>query len=168
MGNHDYYTEDPRRLCDLLEGCGVELLQNRSIVVEAGEGRFVLGGVDDLLGGHPDFSQALRGRTRELPTVMLSHNPDVFPEAARCGVSLLLAGHTHGGQIRIPGLSVLVRMSRYHLDEGRYAVDDSELVVSRGLGVTGLPLRIACPPEALLLTLHPAPSAEDSLMGSGG
>jgi len=97
----------------------------------------------------------LSGHRDGMPTVVMSHNPDVFPEAVRHGVSLLLAGHTHGGQIRIPGLSVLVRMSRFRLDEGRYAVDGSELIVSRGLGVTGLPLRFACPPEALSLSLTP-------------
>jgi predicted MPP superfamily phosphohydrolase len=63
----------------------------------------------------------------------------------------VLSGHTHGGQIRIPGLPVLVRQSRYRLDEGRYALNGSELVVSRGLGADGLPLRVACSPEAILL-----------------
>lgn len=156
LGNHDYYTEDTDRLCGILEDSGIELLQNRSVIVEKDDARFHLGGVDDLLGGQPDFQQALEGRQNGLPTVVMSHNPDVFPEAVRHRVSLLLAGHTHGGQIRIPGLHVLVRMSRYRLDEGRFAVDDSELIVSRGLGVTGLPLRFACPPEALLLSLTPA------------
>jgi predicted MPP superfamily phosphohydrolase len=56
-------------------------------------------------------------------------------------------------------MSVLVRMSRFHLDHGRFMVDGSELIVSRGLGVTGLPIRIACPPEALLLTFEPGPSS---------
>ena len=173
LGNHDYYTEDTNRLCRLLESSGIDLLQNRSVIVERTEARFVLGGVDDLLGGRPDFARALRARPADLPTVVLSHNPDVFPEAARRGVSLLLAGHTHGGQVRVPGLPVLVRMSRYRLDEGRYAVDDSELIVSRGLGVTGLPLRIACPPEALLVTLQPAhgsgcESASKSRVSSSG
>jgi hypothetical protein len=68
---------------------------------------------------------------------------------------LVLAGHTHGGQWRLPGLPVLVRMSRYRLDEGRYFAGDSQLVVSRGLGATGLPFRMGCPPEAVLLTLQP-------------
>ena len=156
LGNHDYYTEDPPRLSDLVEGAGIELLQNRSVPIAKGDGRFLLGGVDDLLCGTPDFRGALRDREDGVPTVIMSHNPDVFPEAVKRGVSLVLAGHTHGGQIRMPGLSVLVRMSRYHLDHGRFAVEDSELIVSRGLGVTGLPLRFACPPEALFLTFVPA------------
>ena len=156
LGNHDYYTNDTQRLCGILEDAGIELLQNRSVTIETGDARFLLGGVDDLLGGRPNFQQALDGHRQGMPTVVMSHNPDVFPEAARHRVSLLVAGHTHGGQVRIPGLSVLVRMSRYRLDEGRFVVDESELIVSRGLGVTGLPIRVACPPEALLLTLVPA------------
>jgi predicted MPP superfamily phosphohydrolase len=162
LGNHDYYTEDVGRLSGLLEGFGVELLQNRAVAIEHGAARFLLGGVDDLLGGRPDFETALAGRRQGEPTVILSHNPDVFPEAVERGVSLVVAGHTHGGQIRVPGLSVLVRMSRFHLDHGRFMVDGSELIVSRGLGVTGLPIRIACPPEALLLTFEPAPSSPRS------
>ena len=153
LGNHDYYTEDTDCVSALLESAGIELLQNRSVTIEHGDARFLLGGVDDLLGGNPDFFQALDGHRTEMPSVVMSHNPDVFPTAVEHGVSLLLAGHTHGGQIRVPGLSVLVRMSRYRLDEGRFAVGDSELIVSKGLGVTGLPLRVACPPEALFLTL---------------
>ena len=153
LGNHDYYTENVDELSSLLENAGIELLQNRSVTVEKQGARFLLGGVDDLLWGVPDFRRALKGHGDSLPRVMMSHNPDVFPAAVENGVSLLLAGHTHGGQIRVPGLSVLVRMSRYRLDEGRYAVDGSELIVSRGLGATGLPLRVACPPEALLLSL---------------
>jgi hypothetical protein len=86
--------------------------------------------------------------------VLVSHNPDILFEASAKGVDLVLAGHTHGGQIRIPGLPVLVRMSRYRLDEGRYRHGATELVVSRGLGTVGLPVRIVCPPEAVLLTLR--------------
>lgn len=156
LGNHDYYTGDVARLSDLLLDAGIELLQNDSVTIERGSGRFLLAGVDDLLGGVPRFDLALAARQDGVPTVVMSHNPDVFPEAIEHEVSLVLAGHTHGGQIRIPGLPVLVRMSRYRLDEGRFQVGGSELLVTRGLGVTGLPLRFACPPEALLLNLVPA------------
>jgi predicted MPP superfamily phosphohydrolase len=80
----------------------------------------------------------------------------VFFAAAARGAEVVLSGHTHGGQIRVPGLPVLVRQSRFRLDEGRYSLPGSELVVSRGLGTTGLPLRLFCPPEAVLLHLRAA------------
>ena len=155
LGNHDYYTRQVAKISELLASAGVELLRNDSTIVEKGGSRFLLAGVDDLLCGSPRMDRALAGRPAGMPTVMMSHNPDLFPEAVEHGVELVLAGHTHGGQIRVPGLPVLVRMSRYRLDEGRFQAEDSELIVTRGLGVTGLPIRVACPPEALLLELVP-------------
>jgi len=156
LGNHDHYTGEPESLCRMLETAGIQLLQNRSVMIERGDGRLFLAGVDDLLCGDPRLDEALKGRSDGTPSLLLSHNPDVFPEAVNRGVSLVLAGHTHGGQWRLPGLPVLVRMSRYSLDEGRYQAGRSQLVVSRGLGATGFPFRIGCPPEAVLLTLYPS------------
>ena len=113
-----------------------------------------LAGVDDMLVGSPDLDLALRHT--EPPVILLCHHPDLLFEAARHGVSLMLSGHTHAGQIRIPGFPVLVRQSRYRLDEGRYRYRETELVVSRGIGAVGVPFRLACPPEAVLLTLRGA------------
>jgi predicted MPP superfamily phosphohydrolase len=144
----------------LLEKAGIPVLHNRAVPLDRGPGRVVLAGIDDSNAGRPDLPAAL-GEARSLqpgpetPVLLLSHNPDVFFDAARSGVCLTLAGHTHGGQIRAPGLPVLVRMSRYHLDHGRYVYGDAELVVSRGIGVSGVPLRLACSPEVVLVRLHP-------------
>jgi predicted MPP superfamily phosphohydrolase len=159
LGNHDHYTEDTRRLAEMIEETGVRLLHNDAVAVERNGGRLVLAGIDDLYCGRPDLPRAL-GAARAIgdvdPVVLLSHNPDVFFDAAAEGVSLVLAGHTHAGQVRIPGLPVLSRMSRYRLDEGRFRFERAELLVSRGLGVVGLPLRTFCPPEALLIELRRA------------
>lgn len=155
LGNHDYYTGDAPGVQRVLEACGIRFLQNESVELRRGEGSLLLAGIDDLLQGRPCLASALEGRDRKGPSLLLSHNPDILPEAARRGVSLVLSGHTHGGQVRVPGLPVLVRQSRLRLDEGRFRAGGTELVVSRGLGVVGLPLRLACPPEAVLLTLRP-------------
>jgi uncharacterized protein len=154
-GNHEHFSGDPARVGEILEGVGITWLHNRSTWLSRGGSRILLAGIDDLMLGDPDLDVALE-RTEDETTVslLLSHNPDIFFDAAVRGVSLVLSGHTHGGQIRIPGRPVLARASRYHLDEGRYAVDDSELVVSRGIGATGLPFRIACSPEVVLVTLR--------------
>lgn len=170
LGNHDHYTEDPELLVSLVEKAGVRLLQNRAVALERDGGRLVLAGIDDLNSGASDLDAALAeadelrrptgrsipdgSKSNGAPVILLSHNPDVFFDAARRGVSLVLAGHTHGGQVRLPGLPVLVRMSRYRLDQGRYCFNGSELIVSRGLGASGLPLRIGCPPEAVRITLR--------------
>ena len=152
LGNHDHYTGDPLGVVRFLEGAGVQMLMNRAVKLERGGAVLHLAGIDDLNSGAPDLEAALTGP----PHLLLSHNPDVFFVAALRGVPLVLSGHTHGGQVRIPGLPVLVRMSRFRLDEGHYATGDAQLVVSRGLGVSGIPLRAFCPPEAVLLTLQPA------------
>jgi len=155
LGNHDHYTGDPNRLCREMEDAGIGMLQNRHTVLQRDGDRLALAGIDDLAFGRPDLDQALTGLPGGLPVVLVSHNPDVFFDAARKKVDLVLSGHTHGGQIRCPGLPVLVRMSRFRLDEGRYEAAGSELVVSRGLGAVGLPFRFACPPEVVLLILRP-------------
>ena len=159
LGNHDHYTGDPDRLRAMIEDVGIRVLHNRSVTLARDGGALSLAGVDDLVAGRPDLGAALDDT--ESPVLLLAHNPDVAFDAARRGVALMLSGHTHGGQIRVPGLPVLARQSRYRLDEGRYRVGSMDLVVSRGLGATGLPVRIACPPEAVVITLR----ARDRLLG---
>ena len=153
LGNHDHYSGEPQRVLAGAEAAGIRVLHNRSHELERAGSRLSLAGVDDLLMGRPDLDAALAG-TRP-PVVLLSHNPDLFFEAAARGVALMLSGHTHAGQVRIPGMPVIVRQSRFRLDEGRFRHRGSELIVSRGLGAVGLPLRLACPPEAVLVTLRP-------------
>ncbi len=154
LGNHDHYTARPARLRELLDRAGIAVLHNRAVALRRRGAELWLAGIDDALVGRPDLDLAL-AETRP-PVVLLSHHPDPFFDAARRGVSLMLSGHTHGGQVRIPGLPVLVRQSRFRLDEGRYRTGRSELVVSRGLGAVGFPWRVACPPEGVLLRLRAA------------
>jgi len=155
LGNHDHYTRRPDAVRAILSGCGFRVLHNDAAPVERRGSRLALAGIDDFNAGHPRLDAALAAASRiGGPVVLASHNPDVFFDAAQAGVALVLSGHTHGGQVRIPGRGVLVRMSRYRLDEGRYAWNGAEIIVSRGIGVSGLPLRLACPPEATLVTLR--------------
>jgi predicted MPP superfamily phosphohydrolase len=86
---------------------------------------------------------------------LLAHNPDFFYEAEARGVPLMLSGHTHGGQIRLPGGPAIIRQSRYCLDEGVYAYRSALLVVSRGLGSVALPFRWGADPEAVLIDIVP-------------
>jgi predicted MPP superfamily phosphohydrolase len=156
FGNHDHYTGDLAGVSRFFASCGVTVLNNDAIALSRGGARIGLAGIDDWNIGRPDLEKAVakaRAIAPAAPVVLISHNPDVFPEAAARGVALTLSGHTHGGQVRIPGRPVLVRMSRYRLDEGRFEHEGKHLVVSRGVGVSGIPLRIACSPEAVLVTL---------------
>ena len=160
FGNHDHYTGDIEGVGRFFETCGVRVLNNDAIALSRGGARIALAGIDDWNTGRPDLALAMDRSVRvapDAPIVLISHNPDASLEAAARGVALTLSGHTHGGQVRIPGRPVLVRMSRFWLDEGRFEHDGAHIVVSRGLGVSGIPLRIACAPEALLVTLRVAP-----------
>jgi predicted MPP superfamily phosphohydrolase len=153
LGNHDHYTRQPDAVIRILAGFGIRTLHNRSVALERDGACLSLAGVDDLNLGTPDLDAALAGTVP--PVILLSHNPDLLFEAARMGVALVLSGHTHAGQIRLPRLPVLVRQSRFRLDQGRYRHRATELVVSRGLGAVGIPFRLNCPPEAVLLRLVP-------------
>jgi predicted MPP superfamily phosphohydrolase len=151
LGNHDHYSREPARLRKMIRAAGIEVLHNEAIELRRAGESLSIAGVDDMLLGDPDLDRALAG-TRG-PVVLLSHNPDLLFEAARRGVRLMLSGHTHGGQVRLPRLGVLVRQSRYRLDEGRFRAGETELIVSRGLGAVALPQRVHCPPEGVLVRL---------------
>ena len=86
---------------------------------------------------------------------MLAHTPDVIRDAARLDVDLMLSGHTHGGQIRLPLLGATVVPSRYghRYAAGEFHVEGTTLYVSRGLGTVRFPIRFLCRPELALLTL---------------
>ena len=151
MGNHDHYTGEIETVIASAEEAGITVLHNRCHQLRRGGETLSLAGVDDLVMGGPDLDAALDGA--ENPVILVSHNPDMLFDAARRGVALMLSGHTHGGQVRLPGLPVLVRQSRYRLDEGRFEVGGTQAIVTRGLGAVGVPLRFRCAPEALWLTL---------------
>jgi len=151
FGNHDYFNGDPEGVQERLKSIGISTLKNQSVVLTHGDGRFVLGGIDDLLLGTPDWDQLLAANGP--PNLLLAHNPDFFYEAEARGAALVLSGHTHGGQIRFRGGPPLVRQSRFSLDEGAYSYGSSLLVVSRGLGAVGLPWRIGADPEAVLIQI---------------
>ncbi|GAA5533554.1 metallophosphoesterase [Deinococcus aluminii] len=115
-----------------------------------------VGGVDDFWFGRPDPGAALAG-AGERATLLLSHNPDLLPELPG-PAGLVLCGHTHGGQLRLPLIGAPVVPSRYGQ---RYALGwvrgayGTPAYVSRGLGTSGVPLRNLCAPEVTVLTLTP-------------
>ncbi len=148
-GNHDYFGGDPQGIRQRLSAIGINTLNNESTHVKHGSATFVLGGIDDLLLGKPDWDQLLA--MNGPPHLLLAHHPDFFYQAEARNVALVLSGHTHGGQIRPPWTPPLVRQSKYCLDEGAYAYNSSRLIVSRGLGSVGLPLRYGADPEAVLI-----------------
>lgn len=152
-GNHDYFTGETERMRELLASVGLRTLRNESRVLR---GDLVVGGIDDRTLGTPDWAALLAAHGA--PHLLLAHNPDDFYDAERRGVALVVSGHTHGGQIRLPASSPLVRQSRFCLDEGLYVHGSGMLAVTRGVGAVGLPWRTGAHPEAVLLDVRSAGS----------
>ncbi len=151
-GNHDYW-EGLHDVRAALQVAGIPLLLNEHRRIEWRGAPFWLVGVDDLWDGVLDFKMALRGVPPGAFKILLGHEPDLADEAAQFGFALHLAGHVHGGHVRLPGIGPLAR-PRFGLRylEGLYNVQGMTLYVSRGLG--GAPLRLLCPPEAAIITLR--------------
>jgi uncharacterized protein len=156
FGNHDYFTGEPRRIRDLLASIHIRVLCNESRVLRGDHGDFVVGGIDDRTLGTPYWGRLTAAHGP--PHLLLAHNPDDFYEAERRGVALVLSGHTHGGQIRLPAGPPIVRQSYFCLDEGLYVHGSTMLAVTRGLGAVGLPWRMGANPEAVLLRIRTAPA----------
>ncbi|MCI0487655.1 MAG: metallophosphoesterase [Blastocatellia bacterium] len=157
LGNHDIFSRSERALARGFAEYGFKLLRNENFCVDIDGARLNVIGVD-FIGRRSEQSSlddALRGISLEGTTVLLSHSPDTFDRAARLGIDLVLAGHTHGGQIALTiGDLILTpaRMVTMFL-AGLFRIGDSHLYVNRGLGTTGPPIRINAPPEITHITL---------------
>lgn len=158
LGNHDFWVA-PRMIASRLREAGIVVLRNESAVIFRGGARLHVAGVDDIWARADDLGKALAGVDRDGPIVLLCHNPDLAPQASSHGVSLLLAGHTHGGQVRLPVLGPLVVPSKYGKlwAAGLHRVGPMLLYVNRGVGLIAPPVRFLCPPEVTLLELRRAP-----------
>jgi predicted MPP superfamily phosphohydrolase len=153
-GNHDHFWGPDLGLwTSFLQEQGVEVLTNRGRRIERDGDSLWLCGVDDLTEGAPDLAAALRGRRDDEPTVLLSHHPDFFFEAAAVDVDQVVSGHTHGGQIRVAGWAP-IHHSRFGYERGWFRENDCRLYVGRGVGVTLLPVRIDANPEVPIVTLR--------------
>jgi predicted MPP superfamily phosphohydrolase len=154
MGNHDYYTSSAR-VTSALQAEGIQCLANQSVAIEQDGARFWLAGLDDLFSGTADLQKTLHRIPADEATVLLVHEPDYADVVARHPVDLQLSGHSHGGQIRIPGLGPLFLpdFARKYV-WGLYRIGELILYTNPGLGTIGLPMRWNCPPEITLLTLR--------------
>ncbi|MFO0956348.1 MAG: metallophosphoesterase [Isosphaeraceae bacterium] len=150
LGNHDLFCDLPP-LRRAIEAAGVIDLDGRWTSISIGEGRLTLGGTCAPWGPPLDPATRPEGDC----TIVLSHTPDRFPGLARMGVDLVLSGHNHGGQIRLPGIGPVLMPSIYsrRYDQGWFSIGDSRLFVGRGIGGAN-PLRYNCPIEISRITLR--------------
>lgn len=170
MGNHDWWEGGRHGVVQReFKQAGIPLIDNdrriltldRKLVARAASG-LCIAGVGDLWTHHQDYKRALGGLPGDMPRVLLSHNPDVAeePELARCGcrVDVQLSGHTHGGQIWVPGMGTPVVPSKYGQKYAQGWVDGpvSRVFVCRGVGMSVLPLRCGVRPEIAVLEFRTA------------
>jgi len=154
LGNHDA-AADSIQVVSALHGHGIPVLLNRSVPLERGNARIWLAGIDDALEGRPDLEAALHKIPSGEPIVLLAHEPDFADDAVLSPVDLQLSGHSHGGQIWIPGIGApwLPALGRKY-PRGIYRLGNLTLYTNIGIGTIRLPIRINCPPEITLITLR--------------
>ncbi|GAB6876370.1 metallophosphoesterase [Thermaerobacter litoralis] len=156
-GNHDHLYGWYGLRRDL-EAAGVQVLVNRGVQVGSGAAAIFLAGVDDPHTGRHDLGAALAGAPPGLPVVLLAHAPadGIRQEAARRGVALALAGHTHGGQVRLPLVGALWIPGQGWFptyDRGWFPVAGTWWYINTGLGTPRPWIRLLCRPEVVLLEL---------------
>jgi predicted MPP superfamily phosphohydrolase len=164
LGNHDFYagadtvTAALRRLTDFT------VLRDAGTEVQVGDGVLRVLGVDDLgrdwargVLEHPALPGLVARNSDGHPLLLLSHRPDCFPQAAGLGVSLVLSGHTHGGQLALPawlgGRPTNLAQFITEFDRGLYRENGATLYVNRGLGFTGQKIRLFTPREVACIEL---------------
>jgi predicted MPP superfamily phosphohydrolase len=157
-GNHEYYSGAPGWV-EHMTSLGWEWLHNRHVVVERDGARLVIAGVDDRTAGgsgvpghRADHAAALAGAEKDLPVLLLAHQPAQIGRAVEHGVDLQLSGHTHGGQMW--PFHLLVRLDQPVLQGLSRHGERTQLYTSRGTGFWGPPFRIFAPSEITVLTLH--------------
>lgn len=159
LGNHEYWTGAVDRAADACRHAGAHLLVNEAVPIDVGDARCWLCGVDDIWEGRPDLDSTLANLPREHLKILLCHEPDFADEAARHGIHLQLSGHSHGGQVRLPGAGpiVLPRYAhKYPYRLQQVGETRTQVYTTSGVGVTFPPIRINCRPEVALLTLRRA------------
>jgi predicted MPP superfamily phosphohydrolase len=157
LGNHDHYT-DKELTTRALERSHIQVMNNINTTLRRGPDSFQLAGIDDWSWGGADWQRVMKGIDLKRPTVLLSHQPMVLDFEQTQNVSLILSGHTHGGQIQLPGIGAPAGwfMKELKYDQGLFRRGKTQLYVSRGTGVIGLPVRFGARPEISVLRLRHA------------
>jgi len=169
LGNHEYDCNDwneatwdrpkgfdsAQRTKRALERLGITMLVNEWVEVKTDSGQFFVGGVDDSCTGRDRIAEAIPEIGKNSPIILMAHNPDIILEGKSKRPHLIVSGHTHGGQIRLPFIgpvpSLPTQLGRKY-DQGIFEVDyNSKLVITRGVGESSPRTRLFGPPEILVL-----------------
>jgi hypothetical protein len=163
LGNHDCHT-NPEIITEALRDNQHTVLRNQAIPIETNGTRFWLAGLEDVLKQHPDPESTLHSVPAGECVVAAVHEPDYADELRKYPVDFVAAGHSHGGQVRFPGIGTVYLpegAQKYPL--GHYQLGELQLYTNRGIGVIGLPVRFLCPPELTVFTLRNEHSAKPAV-----
>jgi uncharacterized protein len=155
MGNHDSVV-GARYVIGPLREHGIPTLVNAAVALERDGQRLWLAGLGSACEdeSHPEKAIPKSALAAGEAIIVLAHEPDIFPDIAKFNVDLMLSGHTHGGQVRLPFLPPLQLpvLGRNYV-EGLFRQGSTQLYVNRGIGAVGVPFRLNCPPQISVLTL---------------
>jgi predicted MPP superfamily phosphohydrolase len=163
LGNHDYSDQSIRvqALMDMLTGLGVRVLRNESMRIRHDASDLWLVGIDDGYSGHDYLPKALIGVPVDARPIVISHYPDSAWRLGPGRWAVVLSGHTHGSQIRLPFIARYARerIAKTRFSHGLYCVNRTPVFVTTGVGTSGHPLRIFSRPEVATIVLRAAPAA---------
>lgn len=157
-GNHEYWL-DPSENEQMMQGilaAGACDLDDEAVRIEKGDSSFMLAGLDDQHLSDETLKNLLQEQKNEL-SIVLAHEPQYLQNYANAGADLVLTGHAHGGQIRLPFVGGIVAPDQGFLPEytsGKYNSTDTEMIVSRGLGNSIIPVRLFNYPEVMCVELR--------------
>jgi predicted MPP superfamily phosphohydrolase len=153
LGNHDWWYNG-KKVRQHLEQNGIKVLENEVTQLNVRNRSLYLVGLADLWTRAQSIDETVAKVPEGEPMIALTHNPDIFPKVPE-RVPLLLAGHTHGGQVRLPLIGSVVQSSDFgeRYERGLVVENNHQLFVTTGIGVSIIPVRFGVTPEIVLLTL---------------
>lgn len=157
LGNHDHWADERESLAQL-ESSGFSVRHAAVPLVRNGQRLLVLG-AGDHMEDRFGLNGLLQAARPEDCRIVLAHNPDAADQPRKGRIDLMVSGHTHGGQIRIPGYGApILPLRNKAYDQGLKTVGDMSLFISRGIGCVAVPVRFASPPEIAVLRLTDEPT----------
>jgi predicted MPP superfamily phosphohydrolase len=154
LGNHDY-ANGADRLQSAFECAGVQVLRNEAAMIGDDQRKLWVAGIDDAILGRPEPATALSPIPADVTRLALWHEPDWAAALAVRNVLLQLSGHSHGGQVRLPGVGPIAAPGGGRkFVAGLNTIDAMHVYTSRGIGVYRPPVRFRCPPEVTLVVIE--------------
>lgn len=154
-GNHEYHARASEETVAALKTFGIHVLENESVRLPVNDQSLTLAGVSDIW-FEGDLTKTIKGITQEEKTVLIAHNPDVMLDPASHVADVVVAGHTHGGEIRLPWIGSIAalptKLGRAY-DKGWFQFDQTKIFITSGVGEIGTRARLFNPPEIVVMEI---------------